>query len=184
MSRGERRSWGRERAIRAVAEEERVVGARGLIRILILLVLAAGCKQEQPRVEQVLAGGEGRDTGYFRVQPGPAPPLDEVHEPRLLPVESPYAGNPWAERDGLRLYSWMNCLGCHAEGGGSIGPTLWDDQWIYGGRDIDVFESIYYGRPNGMPAFGEKLPEEQIWKLVTYVKSLRPGGGMINAGEK
>ena len=28
------------------------------------------------------------------------------------------------------------------------------------------------GRPNGMPAFREKLPESEAWKLVAYVRSL------------
>lgn len=160
--------------------------AAPLLTLLCALVLvpATGCKRERPEHEQVLSAGEGRDTGFIRIRPGPLPRRDVRSEPKRLPVRSPYDGDPWAEADGLRLYRWMNCVGCHAQGGGSIGPTLWDDQWIYGGRDVDVFQSIYYGRPNGMPAFGDKLPDDEIWKIVTYVKSLRPGEGMINAGEK
>lgn len=150
----------------------------------LLACSLAACRREQPQVEHVSGSDEGGDTAVVRVQPGPAPPRGDAFHPRLLPVRNPYNGTAWARQEGLRLYRWMNCLGCHGEGGGSIGPILWDDQWIYGGRDIDVFESIYYGRPNGMPAFGEKIPDEQIWKLVAYVKALRPGGGMINAGQK
>ena len=35
---------------------------------------------------------------------------------------------------GKRLFSWYNCIGCHANGGGGIGPPLMDDEWIYGSR--------------------------------------------------
>ena len=33
---------------------------------------------------------------------------------------------------GRRLYDAFNCVGCHAHGGGGIGPPLMDDKWIYG----------------------------------------------------
>jgi mono/diheme cytochrome c family protein len=29
------------------------------------------------------------------------------------------------------------------------------------------------GRQHGMPSWGSKLPREQIWMLVSYIKSLR-----------
>jgi cytochrome c oxidase cbb3-type subunit 3 len=54
-----------------------------------------------------------------------------------------------------------------------MGPSLRDPVWIYGASDAHVFSSIAEGRARGMPAWGTKLPEEQIWKLVAYVKSLR-----------
>jgi len=28
------------------------------------------------------------------------------------------------------------------------------------------------GRPNGMPAFGGRIPDDQLWQLVAYVRSL------------
>ena len=36
---------------------------------------------------------------------------------------------------GKRLYTWYNCNGCHANGGGGMGPALMDDKWIYGSDD-------------------------------------------------
>lgn len=87
-------------------------------------------------------------------------------------IRNPYAGNMQALREGQRFYDWFNCSGCHSHGGGGMGPPLMDDQWIYGSDPANVFASIVEGRPNGMPAFGTKLAEEQIWKLVAYVRSL------------
>jgi cytochrome c oxidase cbb3-type subunit III len=54
-----------------------------------------------------------------------------------------------------------------------MGPSLRDVDWIYGDSDANVFSSIAEGRAHGMPAWGTKLPEEQIWKLTAYIKSLR-----------
>ena len=43
-----------------------------------------------------------------------------------------------------------------------------------GEADAAVFQSIYYGRPQGMPAFGGMLSSDLIWKLVSYLRSLPP----------
>ena len=53
-----------------------------------------------------------------------------------------------------------------------MGPPLMDERWIYGGRPANLFDTIYEGRPGGMPAFGSKIPEDQIWKLVAYIESM------------
>jgi cytochrome c oxidase cbb3-type subunit 3 len=54
-----------------------------------------------------------------------------------------------------------------------MGPSLRDEQWIYGNSDAHVFSSISEGRAHGMPAWGTRVNQDQIWKLVTYVKTLR-----------
>ncbi len=70
------------------------------------------------------------------------------------------------------MYKQFNCAGCHFNGGGGIGPPLMDDKWIYGGRLDQIFNSIYQGRPNGMPVWGGKIPDQQIWEIATYVRSM------------
>src|SRR5207247_4220167 len=63
----------------------------------------------------------------------------------------------------------------HGGGGaGWVGPSLADGRWRYGGTDGALFQSIFDGRPHGMPAFGGILSPDAIWKLVTYVQSLEP----------
>ncbi len=83
-----------------------------------------------------------------------------------------YDANAYALSEGKRLYAWYNCNGCHAEGGGDKGPALMDDAWLYGSEPKNVFQSIAEGRPNGMPPFGGKIAEQQIWQLVAYVRSM------------
>jgi cytochrome c oxidase cbb3-type subunit 3 len=87
-------------------------------------------------------------------------------------VRSPYENNAWAINEGQRLYTWFNCKGCHFAGGGGMGPALMDETWIYGSEPREIFQSIAAGRPNGMPAFGTRIPDQQIWELVAYVRSL------------
>lgn len=73
---------------------------------------------------------------------------------------------------GQQLYLAMNCVGCHSHGGGGMGPALIDDVWIYGSEIENIAASIREGRPNGMPAFRGFLPEEQIWQIAAFVRSM------------
>lgn len=86
---------------------------------------------------------------------------------------SPYDTDPVAMQDGRRLFNWFNCSGCHGgHGGGGMGPSLRDPVWLYGNRDDQIFDSIAKGRSKGMPAWGSRIPQEQIWDLVAYIKSM------------
>ncbi len=87
-------------------------------------------------------------------------------------VANPNHNNAFAISEGQRLYNWYNCSGCHANGGGGIGPPLIKDQWIYGSEPANIFDTIVKGRPNGMPTWGGRIPEYQIWQIVAYVRSL------------
>jgi cytochrome c oxidase cbb3-type subunit 3 len=47
-----------------------------------------------------------------------------------------------------------------------------DDKWLYGSEPENIFETIVQGRPNGMPAFGNKIVSDQVWQIVAYVRSM------------
>ena len=83
-----------------------------------------------------------------------------------------FDNNANAISTGQALFTQMNCVGCHAHGGGGMGPPLMDDEWRYGGRIDQVAASIADGRPNGMPSWKGKLTADQIWELAAYVRSL------------
>jgi len=80
--------------------------------------------------------------------------------------------NAYALAAGKRLWTWYNCAGCHAHGGGASGPALTNNVWVYGSDPAALYRSIADGRPNGMPAFGTRLSNDQIWQLSAYVRSL------------
>jgi len=84
-----------------------------------------------------------------------------------------YAREAWAMSEGQRLYSQMNCGGCHGHGGGGgIAPPLMDSKWLYGSGLVDIERTILGGSARGMPAFKDKLTRQQVWQLVAYVRSL------------
>ena len=88
-------------------------------------------------------------------------------------AQNPYQDDEHALAAGRALYASMNCAGCHGpEGGGGIGPPFADADWIYGGEPANIVQSILQGRPNGMPAFGAKLPPAEAWKIAAFVKEL------------
>jgi cytochrome c oxidase cbb3-type subunit 3 len=130
----------------------------------LVAMIATSCNM-QP-VETAPAGG----APPVKTPIGPIPGAEQV----VKPSPNPYAQNPMALQEGRRLFVWYNCAGCHGgHAGGGMGPSLRDVDWIYGDSDANVFSSIAEGRAHGMPAWGTRLPEDQIWKLAAYIKSLR-----------
>lgn len=95
---------------------------------------------------------------------------------RPLALKNPYEGSADAAKRGGQLFVAYNCVDCHgADGSGAMGPSLADGRWHFGGTPAEVFESIYQGRPDGMPSWGGRIADDQIWMLVTYVRSLGAG---------
>jgi cytochrome c oxidase cbb3-type subunit 3 len=120
-------------------------------------------------------------------QVAPAPPSDsnlpavryEAHiiagnvAPHGVELTNPHNADPAVATRGALMFTAMNCDGCHGgDASGWVGPSLSDGRWRYGGADSEVFNSIYYGRPKGMPAFGGALGVDGVWALVTYIRSL------------
>ena len=87
-------------------------------------------------------------------------------------VSNPDENNSWMMAEGKRFYEAYNCVGCHAHGGGGMGPPLMDEKWIYGHEPQQVYATIVEGRPNGMPSFRGKISNDQLWEIVAYVRSL------------
>ena len=117
----------------------------------------------------------GRQATYFvehpeHIQPGLA---SRAHWAKLV---NPYGSDSSRVAEGARLFVAYNCLDCHgAEGSGAMGPSLQDGRWHFGGTDGELFQSIYEGRPDGMPAWGGRISDQQIWRLVAYVQTLSKG---------
>jgi cytochrome c oxidase cbb3-type subunit 3 len=73
---------------------------------------------------------------------------------------------------GGKIFVAMNCDGCHGDGGtGWVGPSLVDGRWRHGGSDGEVFQSIYFGRPRGMPAYGGLMNANMIWSVITWIRA-------------
>lgn len=135
-----------------------------LTLVVATLVAMTGCKPAGPAAS---TGGQGDATlvrGTDRIAAGGAfPAANALSAPR--PAEL----NPDA---GAALFGAMNCDGCHGGGAvGWVGPSLVDGRWRYSGADDQIFTSIFYGRPKGMPAYGGVIGSDGVWMLVAYLKA-------------
>jgi cytochrome c oxidase cbb3-type subunit 3 len=144
--------------------------------VLLLLAIALTACEREERHFQAERQNTGANESAMRQslnQPAMAlggnvkPPADNI---------SMYDDNAYAINEGKRLFRWYNCSGCHFNGGGGIGPALMDSTWAYGSDPASIYRSIVQGRANGMPSFGGHIPEDQVWKIVAYVRSM--GGGV------
>ncbi len=69
-----------------------------------------------------------------------------------------------------------NCQQCHLEGGrGDIGPNLTDKYWLLAkGTPQTIYNVVFTGsEENGMPAWGEVLSPEDIYRVVGYVMTFK-----------
>ena len=146
-----------------------------LIRAVVPLLAAA--------LPALLAACGGHTNAAAASEP-PAPPIASgVITSALVPglshsvsTEDPraaaYYDNRQAVVDGKRFFNQYNCSGCHSNGGGGMGPSLMSGKWIYGGRLEQIHQTLVEGRPNGMPSWGGKIPDPQLWELAAYVRSM------------
>jgi cytochrome c oxidase cbb3-type subunit 3 len=140
---------------------------RGCTMAVSIVIALSGCKREERE---------------WRTDPPVSAGLDDVRPmanringwtPVILAAKGqPFETNAYQLSQGKRLYAWFNCQGCHADGGGGAGPALMDGWWRYGPDAVSIFLSIRDGRPNGMPAFANRMTTEQIWQLTGYLRTL------------
>ncbi|HEX3756366.1 MAG TPA: PQQ-dependent dehydrogenase, methanol/ethanol family [Rhizomicrobium sp.] len=86
--------------------------------------------------------------------------------------DNPFAHDPAAPAAGKKLFD-ATCAACHGEGAtGGRGPNLTTGTFQHGGRDFEIFQTIKVGvQGTQMPSFAS-LPSDDVWRLVTYIKSL------------
>ena len=83
--------------------------------------------------------------------------------------------DPAALAEGMVIFGEL-CALCHGESGeGMIGPNLIDNYWLHGkGKISDIAISIRSGIPdNGMAAWADRIPEQQILHVAAYIKSVQ-----------
>jgi len=94
------------------------------------------------------------------------------NQPPAVEVKNPIASDSTIVADGGKIFSAMNCDGCHGGGAtGWVGPSLVDGRWRYGGTDGALYQSVFYGRPRGMPAYGGVMSPGAIWKVIAYIRA-------------
>ena len=93
--------------------------------------------------------------------------------PAAQELKNPFEGNAGAMKEGEKLFD-ERCADCHgSDAMGGAGPDLTDDKWFYGGSDGDLFATVSGGRKGGMPSWKGQLTDDEIWKVIAYVRSLK-----------
>ncbi|MFL5297876.1 MAG: c-type cytochrome [Phenylobacterium sp.] len=137
------------------------------VLICACLALPAACNRENRNLDAAGPETGPRQLVVSGLKPGGVP-ATMPEDPR----GKDYEGNATHIANGQRYYQWFNCSGCHFNGGGGIGPPLMDAKWRYGGTIEQIVATIQQGRPNGMPSFRDKIPDQQVWEIAAYVRSL------------
>lgn len=132
--------------------------------VVLLLVFLAGCEREKRQFSTPPANFKSYDVTMSDIHPG-TPGMPQ-------PVTNPSDNHAFDTNEGKRLFMQYNCSGCHFNGGGGIGPPLMDEKWIYGDKPENIYSTIVEGRPNGMPSFRQKIPDNQVREIAAYVKSM------------
>lgn len=128
--------------------------------------------------------------------PAPAAPGSRASADASAPppasLKNPVASTPASIAAGRKAYD-ANCAACHGnraqgavkagvaisiieESGGRQAPDLTDGEWDHGSTDGEIFTAIKRGLPPTMMAgFDGRIPDEDIWSIVNYLRSLATG---------
>jgi len=149
---------------------------RMFVALAVTSVALTGCDKPQ---SQPQAGGSSRTPASEIAQLPDAAFAGGLTDQQAATIQNPLGGNPDAIARGHALFLQMNCASCHGyDLSGGMGPNLTDGYWRYGGTPGAVFQTIYSGRPQGMPAWRHALSSNEIWQLVAYIQSK---GGTVPA---
>jgi mono/diheme cytochrome c family protein len=106
-------------------------------------------------------------------------------------LTNPVVSTPESIAAGKKAYD-ANCAACHgntAQGAVKAGvsfsiieeqrgkqpPDLTDDQWDHGSSDGEIYAVIKKGiPPTMMAAWGGRIPDNDIWNIVNYIRTLAP----------
>jgi cytochrome c oxidase cbb3-type subunit III len=163
------------------------LGESALKHVGLAFLCLSGCT-----LLYLFSGGADAIPSVAAAQPAPKPLAESAPQPvvpryvvdtaltpgvghtayTIDPRAAQYYDNPGAVTIGKALFYSMNCAGCHSNGGGGMGPSLLGGHLRYGGRLEQIRQSIEQGRPNGMPSWGSRLSDADMWDLAAYVRSM------------
>jgi putative heme-binding domain-containing protein len=106
-------------------------------------------------------------------------------------AKNPYAGDAKVAKLGEFEFR-ANCAFCHGLGahGGGRGPDLTRTPKKHGDADAEIFNTINNGvpgttmPPNGATQQGVGMTEEEIWQVVTYIRSVEKKPGTVSGDAK
>ena len=109
--------------------------------------------------------------------------------PTAAQTQNPYSSDSTAAKAGEFEFR-INCALCHGLGarGGGRGPDLTQAHKRHGDSDSDLFRNISQGIPgtampaNGTNGQGVGMTDEEIWQIITYLRSVQVRAPARNFG--
>ena len=102
-------------------------------------------------------------------------------------IKNPVAPTAASVTAGAAAYKKF-CAYCHGAEGkgdgplapeGSHPPDLTDAEWVHGSADGEIFTVIANGVADSkMLAFKKKMPDQNIWHIINFLRSLSPEGAV------
>jgi outer membrane protein assembly factor BamB/mono/diheme cytochrome c family protein len=131
---------------------------------------------------------QGQTQSPETAPPPPAQPPAGSESPAPPPAEPAAAADAGAKKnpltgqadmiaEGQLLYRKLGCRTCHGSAGaGDLGPSIIDADWKFGSDDDVLFRLIKGEIPDQtMPKNFTTLTDDQVWRLVAFVRSLYKG---------
>ena len=140
-------------------------------------VVAALCAAPAaaPAAEGSIEFRNAFDASLLDVRPKPGEQPSEAVQTFHATGRNPYLGNRDTLSTGRKLYeTW--CQSCHMpDGTGRMGPSLVGDSYTYErvATDVGMFEVVFGGAGGAMQAFGRRISQDEILKVIAYVRSLK-----------
>lgn len=90
---------------------------------------------------------------------------------------NPLQGNPTVLKQGQNIYRGR-CAVCHGiDAKGFRGSDLTTGDWVHGGTDAQIFKTIRAGVPGTEMPPHLNMSEEEIWMVISYLRTLSSPGG-------
>ncbi len=168
-----------------------VVG--GVLAVFVIAALASGCSEERSK--------PAPDPGSGQQVTGSARPKQEMPHSSMKRAEMPHGEMPHEEMgkssimvghdgdpmEGKKIYRQL-CASCHGtsgKGDGPVGQALnpkpSDFTKHMGNHGEDYFFKIIkqggsaVGKSSAMPAWGGQLEDDDIWDVISYLKTFSEG---------
>lgn len=159
-----------ERSLTQVVVKVLALGLVAALGVGVTGVVGAGSEHSQDPPVFLHALDDEPIVFDFRPDQEITPAVEEFHQT----AENPYRGDAEVITEGKKIYL-KYCQACHLKSGkGRIGPNLVDDTWKYPRTDTDKgkFEIIYAGGAGAMQAFGRRMDQDDILKVMAYLDVL------------
>ncbi len=142
---------------------------------------------------------EATEAGEFEILSAEYSGTDYTNMVGKVIAEAPADHKTWlggGDLDGEALWAQYGCAACHVAGGvgGQVGPSMDElfgsEQILESGETVVVDEAFLYesilnsgatiiqGYPPVMPAYDGQISDEEVAKIIDYIKSLSAAGSV------